>query len=71
MDIKTFVFIDLNTNDIKRGSILPKITEVALIAISRRDIGKIPRIVQKFIKICNPGVEVNRHAANHTGRFTF
>ncbi|XP_028046087.1 uncharacterized protein LOC105833606 isoform X2 [Monomorium pharaonis] len=59
MEIQTFVFFDLETTGLIREKDMPKITEIALIAVSRESIcncngNSLPRILQKLVIPVNP-----------------
>ncbi|KAL0102055.1 hypothetical protein PUN28_018536 [Cardiocondyla obscurior] len=56
MEIQTFVFLDLETTGLIEKSSMPKITEVALVAVSRESIckGFPPRILHKLVVPINP-----------------
>lgn len=59
LQIQTFVFFDLETTGIFEGTVAPKITEIALIAVSRESIcnnrhNSLPRILHKLVLPVNP-----------------
>lgn len=58
-NIQTFVFFDLETTGIFEGTVVPKITEIALVAVARESICNItqdslPRILHKLVLPVNP-----------------
>ncbi|EFN83972.1 Three prime repair exonuclease 2 [Harpegnathos saltator] len=57
--IRSFVFFDLETTGIFEGTVAPKITEMALVAVARESIrhneqNSLPRILHKLILPINP-----------------
>lgn len=58
MTIQTFIFFDLETTGLIQGKIMPKITEIALVAVTRESIynngGNLPRILHKLVLPINP-----------------
>lgn len=59
VQIKTFVFFDLETTGMFEGTVAPKITEMALIAVARESIcnnnqNPLPRILHKLVLPVNP-----------------
>ncbi|XP_011878532.1 PREDICTED: uncharacterized protein LOC105567893 [Vollenhovia emeryi] len=59
MAIQTFVFLDLETTGLIQGTVLPRVTEIALIAISRESIcngdkHSLPRVLHKLVLPVNP-----------------
>ncbi|XP_015586072.1 uncharacterized protein LOC107263408 [Cephus cinctus] len=70
-EIKTFVFFDLETTGLIRGKIMPGITEISLIAVSREAIleknGKLPRVSHKLIMPINPKKTIPDIVTNITG----
>ncbi|CAB0037046.1 unnamed protein product [Trichogramma brassicae] len=68
--IDTFVFFDLETTDLIRGSLMPRILELSMVAVSRnslqsdkRDRMALPRVMQKLTLIFNPMQAINYHAS--------
>ncbi|XP_051162500.1 uncharacterized protein LOC127282362 [Leptopilina boulardi] len=60
--INSFVFLDLETTDLIRGKILPKITELAMVAVLREHIkvpqSKLPRVLAKIVIPINPNANI-------------
>ncbi|XP_018311013.1 uncharacterized protein [Mycetomoellerius zeteki] len=59
MDIQTFVFFDLETTGLIQGNIVPRITEIALVAVSKESLRNgnkncLPRILHKLVLPVNP-----------------
>ncbi|XP_024871036.1 uncharacterized protein LOC112454073 [Temnothorax curvispinosus] len=59
MEIQTFVFFDLETTGLIQGKVMPKITEIALVAVSRESICNgnknfMPRVLHKMVLPVNP-----------------
>ncbi|XP_011637538.1 three-prime repair exonuclease 1 isoform X1 [Pogonomyrmex barbatus] len=59
MEIKTFIFFDLETTGLIKEKIMPRITEIALVAVSRESIfncnkNSIPRLLSKLVLPVNP-----------------
>lgn len=59
MGIQTFVFLDLETTGLIQETIIPKITEIALIAVTKESIcnsnkNSLPRILHKLVLPVNP-----------------
>lgn len=59
MEIQTFVFFDVETTGLIQGKVMPRITEIALIAVSRESIchgnrDSLPRILHKLVLPINP-----------------
>jgi len=58
MDIQTYVFFDLETTGLIQGKIFPRITEIALVAVSRESICNsnkpLPRVLHKLVLPVNP-----------------
>jgi len=59
MKIQTFVFFDIETTGLIQGKIMPRITEIALIAVSRESIcngnkNALPRVLHKLVLPVNP-----------------
>jgi len=59
MEIQTFVFFDVETTGLIQGRVMPRITEIALIAVSRESIcngnrDSFPRILHKLVLPVNP-----------------
>ncbi|XP_029662012.1 uncharacterized protein LOC115234807 isoform X2 [Formica exsecta] len=59
MEIQTFIFFDLETTGLIQGKIMPRITEIALVAVTRESIcncnkASLPRVLHKLILPINP-----------------
>jgi len=59
MVIQTFIFFDLETTGLITEKIMPKITEIALVAIARKSINSNynntpPRVLHKLVIPINP-----------------
>lgn len=59
MEIRTFIFFDLETTGLISGNKIPKITEIALVAVTRESIYKssktsLPRVLHKLVLPINP-----------------
>ncbi|XP_025262519.1 uncharacterized protein LOC105249217 isoform X1 [Camponotus floridanus] len=59
MEIQTFIFFDLKTTGLIQEKLMPRITEIALIAVGRESIcnsnkASLPRVLQKLILPINP-----------------
>ncbi|XP_012222385.2 uncharacterized protein [Linepithema humile] len=59
MEIQTFTFFDLETTGLIQGKVMPKITEIALVAVKRESIyncskNSLPRILHKLVLPINP-----------------
>jgi len=59
MKIQTFVFFDIETTGLIQGKVMPRITEIALIAVSRESIcngnkNALPRVLHKLVLPVNP-----------------
>ncbi|XP_032672692.1 exonuclease DPD1, chloroplastic/mitochondrial [Odontomachus brunneus] len=57
--IQTFIFFDLETTGLYEGAVAPQITEIALVAVSRKSIcnsrqNSLPRILHKLVLPVNP-----------------
>ncbi|XP_017885267.1 three prime repair exonuclease 2 isoform X3 [Ceratina calcarata] len=69
--INTFIFMDLETTGLIKGSLMPKITEISLIAASRSGIcnatNALPRVLQKLVLAVNPEKPIPRVVQNMTG----
>ncbi|KAL7288452.1 hypothetical protein TKK_0017534 [Trichogramma kaykai] len=68
--IDTFVFFDLETTDLIKGSLMPRILELSMVAVSRNSLQSdkrnrmaLPRIMQKLTLIFNPMQPINYHAS--------
>lgn len=71
--IKSFVFFDLETTDLIKGSKYPKITELAMVAISRDDLKvpqqKLPRILSKVVIPVCPNAEIPKIVTQITSKY--
>lgn len=59
MEIQTFIFFDLETTGLIQEKIMPRITEIALVAVTRASIcnsnkASLPRVLHKLILPINP-----------------
>lgn len=59
MEIQTFIFFDLETTGLIQEKIMPRITEIALIAVARESIcnsnkSSLPRVLHKLVLPINP-----------------
>lgn len=59
MKIQTFVFFDLETTGLIQGKVMPRVTEIALVAVSKESIcnsnkNSLPRILHKLVLPVNP-----------------
>ncbi|KYN43597.1 Three prime repair exonuclease 2 [Trachymyrmex septentrionalis] len=59
MDIQTFVFFDLETTGLIQKNVMPRITEIALVAVSTESIRNgnkncLPRVLHKLVLPVNP-----------------
>ncbi|KAG5307689.1 TREX2 exonuclease, partial [Acromyrmex insinuator] len=59
MDIQTFVFFDLETTGLIQENVMPRITEIALVAVSTESIRNgnkncLPRVLHKLVLPVNP-----------------
>lgn len=71
MDIKTFVFLDLETTGLpKFENNTTKITELCCISVQSEHIllGAVPRVQNKVSLCFNPSKLVNHQAENITGK---
>ncbi|XP_011053506.1 PREDICTED: uncharacterized protein LOC105145485 isoform X2 [Acromyrmex echinatior] len=75
MDIQTFVFFDLETTGLIQENVMPRITEIALVAVSTESIRNgnkncLPRVLHKLVLPVNPQkvipVQV-QHMTTHNG----
>lgn len=74
IQIQTFVFFDLETTGIYEGTVAPKITEIALVAVSRESIcnnrqNSLPRILHKLVLPVNPKKTISPRAQYMTSKF--
>lgn len=68
--IKTFIFFDLETTGFI-GKVMPKITELSLIAVSRRAVcetmNDLPRILHKLVLPIHPNINISTRINEITG----
>lgn len=68
--IKTFVFFDLETTGLI-GKIMPKITELSLIAVSRiaicETMNNLPRVLHKLVLPIHPNINISTKINEITG----
>lgn len=71
--VNSFVFIDLETTNLIRGSIMPRITELAMVAVLREHIkipqSKLPRVLAKLVIPINPKENIPKNVTKITGNF--
>lgn len=71
MMIRTFIFCDLETTGLISKNFMPKVTEVALIAVSRNDICNttelLPRVLHKLVLPVNPNARISEKIQTLTG----
>lgn len=72
MKIQTFIFFDLETTGLILGKVMPKITEIALVAVRRESIyncnKNLPRILHKLVLPINPQKIIPSDVANMTSK---
>ena len=60
--INSFVFFDLETTDLIRGRNMPKVTELALVAVSRKHLQvpqkRLPRVMSKLVIPIYPNTHI-------------
>lgn len=71
--INTYVFLDLETTGlIKEHSPMPKVTELAMVAVSRDNFlscdNGLPRVLHKLVLPINPGIEISTFVENMTSK---
>ncbi|XP_039305026.1 uncharacterized protein LOC105202324 [Solenopsis invicta] len=71
MKIETFVFFDLETTNLIQANVMPRITEVALVAVSRESIfscnkNSLPRVLHKLVLPVNPQRIIPPHVEDMT-----
>lgn len=73
--IQTFVFFDLETTGIFEGTVAPKITEIALVAVARESIcnkqDSLPRILHKLVLPVNPQRAIPLRVQHMTSEFSY
>ncbi|XP_012282260.1 three-prime repair exonuclease 1 isoform X2 [Orussus abietinus] len=71
--IQSFVFFDLETTGLIRGTNMPRITEIALIAVSRKSLCESkempPRVTHKLVIPINPIIRIPPEVSVLTGIF--
>lgn len=69
--INTFIFLDLETTGFINGNLMPKVTEMSLIAVTRNAMcnsrGALPRVLQKLVLAINPNKTIPERVKNLTG----
>lgn len=71
MEIQTFVFFDLETTGLIQEKVMPRITEIALVAVSRESICNgnkisLPRVLHKLVLPVNPRKVIPPHVEHLT-----
>ena len=76
-EIDTFIFFDLETTDLIRGTQLPMITELSMVAVSRDSLKAkkatktaMPRILQKLTIPIRPTESINPTASSISGQLS-
>ncbi|CAL7936080.1 unnamed protein product [Xylocopa violacea] len=69
--IRTFIFLDLETSGFIANNVMPKVTEISLVAVPRTAICNttdiLPRTLQKLVLLINPGIKITDKIENITG----
>ena len=64
--INTWVYMDLESTGLEKER--PRVTELSLVAVEPRNIGKNPRVLNKLTLCFNPeGARFSKWVMNHTG----
>lgn len=71
--IQTYVFFDLETTGLPQWNCLPNITEISMVAVSRRDLlshtntNTLPRVLHKLLLPINPTIKISKGATKISG----